>query len=72
MIHSAFKVQHTDRNKIALHTRVNCPLGLTANTDLETMRTLVVHMGSQLLDFLKNRTQLRLFENREDHMPLSL
>jgi hypothetical protein len=24
MIQSPFKVQHTDRNKIALHTRVNC------------------------------------------------
>jgi hypothetical protein len=24
MIHSPFKVQYTDINKIALHTRVNC------------------------------------------------
>jgi hypothetical protein len=29
-------------------------LGLTANTNLETMRTPSVHVGSQLLDFLKN------------------
>ncbi len=60
------KVQHTDRIKIALHTRVN------ANTDLETMKTPAVQVGSQLLDFLENGARLRLFENREDHMPLSL
>jgi hypothetical protein len=36
------------------------------------MRTPAVHVGSQLLDFLKNRARLRLFENRDDHMPLSL
>jgi hypothetical protein len=36
------------------------------------MRTPAVHVGSQLLDFLKNGAQFRLFENREDHMPLSL
>jgi hypothetical protein len=46
-------------------------LGLTANSDLETMRTPAVHVGSQLLDFLKNGTQFRLFENREDLMSLS-
>jgi hypothetical protein len=35
------------------------------------MRTPAFHMGSQLLDFLKNGAQFRLFESREELMPLS-
>jgi hypothetical protein len=66
MIHSPFKVQHTDRNKIAWHTRVNCQHrpGNDENSGGER--------GVSAAGLFENRTQFRLFENREELMPLSL
>ncbi len=53
--------------------KFSCTLGLTANTDLETIRTPAVHKGFQLLDFLKNGAQLRLFwKQRGSHATVPL
>ncbi len=48
-------------------------LGLTANTDLETMRSLAVHVGSQQSGLFLNGTQFRLFEKqRGSHATIPL
>ncbi len=52
-----------------MHTRVN---QIIVNTDLEIMRTLAVHLGSQLLDFLKKpNLDFLKTERISRHHPLS-
>jgi hypothetical protein len=66
IIHSPFKVQHTDGNKIALHTRVNCQHrpGNDENSGGSC--------GVSAAGLFENKAQFRLFENRAELMPLSL